>query len=104
MFSAIIYCTHFLADKVVCNNFLDFIRPVEYNINKSYISEVSILEYITASRAAEKWHISQRRVQILCAQGRIAGVFKLGENWAIPEETEKPKDTRRKRTNEDDEG
>lgn len=24
--------------------------------------------YITASQAAEKWNIAQRRVQILCAQ------------------------------------
>lgn len=52
--------------------------------------------YITASQAAEKWKISQRRVQILCAQNRIKGVFKLGENWVIPDEAEKPEDNRRK--------
>lgn len=51
---------------------------------------------MTASQAAEKWNISQRRVQILCAQHRIKGVFKLGENWAIPENAEKPNDKRRK--------
>ena len=39
------------------------------------------MKYMTASQAAEKWKISQRRVQILCAQNRIKGVFKLGENW-----------------------
>ncbi len=44
------------------------------------------MKYMTASQAAEKWKISQRRVQILCAQNRIKGVFKLGENWAIPNE------------------
>lgn len=53
--------------------------------------------YMTASQAAEKWNISQRRVQILCAQNRIKGVFKLGDNWAIPEEAEKPKDYRKMR-------
>lgn len=53
--------------------------------------------YITASQAAIKWNISQRRVQILCAGNRIIGVFKLGENWAIPENAQKPKDTRMKR-------
>ena len=42
---------------------------------------------------AQKWNISQRRVQILCSEGRISGVFKLGEAWAIPDETKKPKDT-----------
>ena len=50
--------------------------------------------YITAAQAAEKWNISQRRVQILCAEGRLPGVFKLGETWAIPQNTEKPLDGR----------
>lgn len=52
--------------------------------------------YITASQAAKKWNISQRRVQILCAEERIEGVFKLGETWAIPDDAEKPKDSRKK--------
>ena len=43
-----------------------------------------------------KWNISQRRVQILCAEDRIPGVFKLGENWAIPSDVEKPIDKRKK--------
>lgn len=50
--------------------------------------------YITAGQAAHKWGISQRRVQILCAEGRIDGVFKLGEVWAIPDESSKPSDSR----------
>lgn len=50
--------------------------------------------YITAGQAAHKWGISQRRVQILCAESRIDGVFKLGEAWAIPEEASKPVDSR----------
>ena len=54
------------------------------------------MEYMTASQAAKKWNISQRRVQILCAQGRIPGVFKLGEAWAIPADIQKPEDKRRK--------
>lgn len=54
------------------------------------------MKYITASEAAEKWDISQRRVQILCSQNRIKGVFKLGENWAIPDDAIKPDDKRRK--------
>ena len=52
------------------------------------------MEYITASQAAKKWGISQRRVQVLCAEGRIEGVFKLGEAWAIPSDTNKPMDSR----------
>ncbi len=51
-------------------------------------------KYMTASQAADIWKISQRRVQILCAKGRIEGVFKLGENWAIPQNAKKPSDKR----------
>lgn len=56
--------------------------------------------YITASQVAKKWNISQRRVQILCAENRIEGVFKLGETWAIPDDAEKPRDSRRKKKEE----
>lgn len=58
--------------------------------------EVSIMGYMTASQAAEKWNISQRRGQILCSQNRIDGVFKLGENWAIPDNAKKTMDNRKK--------
>lgn len=60
------------------------------------------MKYITASQAAEKWHISQRRVQVLCSAGRIEGVFKLGENWAIPEGSQKPTDGRIKKEQNDE--
>lgn len=53
--------------------------------------------YITANQAAKKWNISQRRVQILCAENRINGTFKLGEVWAIPEDAPKPEDNRKVR-------
>ena len=54
------------------------------------------IKYMTASQAAKKWNISQRRVQILCSQDRIDGVFKLGKSWVIPISTNKPIDSRRK--------
>ena len=60
------------------------------------------MEYMTASQASEKWGISQRRVQVLCAEGRIPGVFKLGEVWAIPADMEKPEDKRRKEVDKDE--
>ena len=50
---------------------------------------------MTAYEAAQKWKISQRRVQILCAKNRIEGVFKLGMSWAIPKDAAKPLDARR---------
>lgn len=76
---------------------LAIVRPVEYNINKIYILEGDFVKYITAREAAKKWGITQRRVQILCSDNRIQGVFKLGENWAIPRDAEKPQDSRKKR-------
>lgn len=53
------------------------------------------MEYITANQASKKWGISQRRVQIYCAEDRIPGVFKLGDAWAIPSNAEKPQDPRK---------
>lgn len=52
------------------------------------------MEYITAKEAAEKWGISQRRVQVLCTQGKIEGAKRLGWAWAIPQNADKPKDKR----------
>lgn len=50
--------------------------------------------FLSTTQAAEKWGISSRRIQILCAEKRIPGVFRIGNTWAIPEEAEKPKDAR----------
>ena len=78
------------------------IRPVEYNENDSVcVDAEDNMDYMTANQAAKKWGISQRRVQVLCAEGRIDGVFKLGEAWAIPANTIKPNDKRVKVSNEE---
>lgn len=55
------------------------------------------MRYLTASQLAPMWNISQRRVQILCANGRINGSFKIGEIWAIPYDAKKTKDKRTKK-------
>lgn len=49
---------------------------------------------MTIQEAAEKWGISERRVQTLCTTGRLEGVYKFGRQWAIPECVEKPCDAR----------
>ena len=54
------------------------------------------MNYITTKEAAAKWSISERRVQILCEQGRIADVFRLGNAWAVPKNALKPADARKK--------
>ena len=53
------------------------------------------MEYITAQQAADIWGITRRRVQILCAQGRIQGATKMANVWILPKNTEKPADGRR---------
>ena len=58
------------------------------------------MEYMSAPQAAEKWDISERRVQILCSENRIPGVSKLGYMWLIPKNAEKPIDGRTKRGKE----
>lgn len=54
-------------------------------------------KYLTASQTARIWKVSHRRVQYLCANNRIAGAFKIGETWAIPQDAEKPNDARMKK-------
>lgn len=61
------------------------------------------MEFMTASQAAKLWNISQRIVQILCAEDRIPSVFKLGEAWAIPTSAKKPTDKRKKMENDKNE-
>ncbi|MEG0416555.1 MAG: DNA-binding protein [Erysipelothrix sp.] len=62
------------------------------------------MEYLSARETAEKWAISRRRVQLLCEQGRIEGIFKVGEVWAIPADAKKPDDGRLNRWKKDGAG
>lgn len=50
--------------------------------------------YITVKQAAQKWGISDRRVRILCSQGRIPGAYRQGRAWRIPYDAIKPTDGR----------
>lgn len=52
------------------------------------------MEYTTIQEAANRWGISERRIQVLCTNGRLEGATKFGRQWAIPENTEKPDDAR----------
>ena len=50
--------------------------------------------YMTVKEAAKKWNISDRRVRILCAEGKIPGVTHEGRSWMIPKDAKKPEDGR----------
>ena len=52
------------------------------------------MEFISITQLSERWGISPRRIQILCKDGRIPGAFRVGSNWAIPENVERPVDKR----------
>ena len=39
--------------------------------------------YITVNQAAEKWGISDRRVRVLCAEGKIPGVIREGRTSRV---------------------
>ena len=40
--------------------------------------------FMTTKQAAEKWGLSDRRVRILCTDGKIPGAFQEGRGWKIP--------------------
>ena len=48
------------------------------------------MKIITTKVASERWGISERRVQILCSQGRVLGAQKIGSVWVIPDDATKP--------------
>lgn len=50
--------------------------------------------FITVKQTAEKWGISERRIRVLCAEGKISGAYREGRSWKIPAEAEKPADGR----------
>ena len=55
-----------------------------------------MLDAISVKEAAEKWQISERRIQKLCENGRIEGVRRFGHSWMIPTDAKKPCDLRKR--------
>ena len=54
------------------------------------------MEYLKIEEAAENWGIGIRRVQTLCAGGKIEGAVRFGRAWMIPKNAKKPVDGRTK--------
>lgn len=52
------------------------------------------MEYQSVKQIAPKWEISERRVRILCQEGKIDGVMRQGRAWLIPADAKKPMDGR----------
>ena len=54
--------------------------------------------FMSVKQAAEKWGISDRRIRVLCSEGRIPGAYQEGRGWKIPIDATKPIDGRYKST------
>ena len=51
-------------------------------------------DMIPVKEAAGRWGVTERRVAALCSQGKIKGAVKKGRRWLIPDDAEKPADSR----------
>ncbi len=62
------------------------------------------MDYISVKDIADKWHLTERRVQELCKNGEIYGAVHFGRAWMIPADVKKPEDRRTKtaKNNSDD--
>ena len=52
--------------------------------------------FITVKEASLKWGISDRRIRVLCSEGKIPGAYQEGRAWKIPLDAKKPVDGRYK--------
>ena len=52
--------------------------------------------YQKVDEVAQQWGISVRRVQALCAAGKIKGATRFGRDWMIPVDAKRPADGRTK--------
>lgn len=52
--------------------------------------------FLTVKQASEKWGISDRRIRVLCSEGKIPGAYREGRRWKIPMDAKKPADGRYK--------
>ena len=50
--------------------------------------------WITPREAAVEWGITDRRVQVLCKNGKVNGAIRIKSGWFIPKGTPKPPDGR----------
>ena len=52
---------------------------------------------MTSKEASVIWGISDRRISVLCKEGRVPGAYKEGKLWVIPDDAQKPIDGRSKK-------
>ena len=52
---------------------------------------------MTTKEVSEKWGVTERRINVLCKEGRISGAYKENNRWFIPNNASKPVDKRLKK-------
>lgn len=50
--------------------------------------------YLSINDVSKKWNLTPRRIRNMCLNGQIDGAAKLGREWAIPVDAERPLDSR----------
>ena len=58
------------------------------------------MQYLKIEEMSRRWDISPRRLQTLCAEGKIEGALRFGRAWMIPAEAVRPADGRTKAVRE----
>ena len=54
--------------------------------------------FVRVKELADRWGVTTRRINQLCAQGFFPGAYKEGKFWMIPSDTKKPAVLREKKT------
>ena len=57
------------------------------------------MNFVPSAVKAEERGISQRRVAILCKEGRVPGAELVGNRWFLPTDAVKPEDPRKAKKN-----
>ena len=81
---------------IIYTNLIALFAAAIYNIYNIYSAKERFNGLYDSERSSE---ITPRRVQVLCAQGKIPGAVRFGVTWAIPKDAVKPKDGRYKNRN-----
>lgn len=74
---------------------LALFEQANYNVKRR-----CCMDYMTLKEASEKWGVSPRWINYLCAAGRIPGAVKMATIWLVPKDAEKPIDGRTKQAKE----
>ena len=56
--------------------------------------DISDKMLLSVQEIAKKWNLTERRVRMLCAEGKVSGAVLEGKHWRIPSDCPRPVDGR----------